>query len=307
MATNIDALLPLFNREKEAGRALALAVVLDTEGSTYSKRGSLLLIAGNGDYAGLLSGGCLEGDLVDRARAVISTGAPCTAQYDSRGDDDLLFGLGSGCEGAMRVFLMRLALDNQWQPLADLQNALHAHIATTLDVQLLPDTQRFTLSLELPPRILLLGAGADAVPVNTFAQQLRWKLTLCDHRPANIRVERFPGAMQVLLVRADALGTQIQLSHFDAAIVMSHHLPSDLHYLRALGASHIEFIGLLGPAARRQRLREALGTDNARLEGRLHAPVGLALGGGGAASIALGIVAQLHAWWHGRAASGKLE
>ncbi len=67
METSIDSLLPLYAREHEAGRAVALAVVRDTRGSTYRKAGALLLIAQNGDYAGLLTGGCLEADLLEHA------------------------------------------------------------------------------------------------------------------------------------------------------------------------------------------------------------------------------------------------
>jgi xanthine dehydrogenase accessory factor len=77
---------------------------------------------------------------------------------------------------------------------------------------------------------------------------------------------------------------------------MSHHLPSDLAYLRAVAASGIPYVGLLGPAVRRERLLADLGADAGRLRGRLRAPVGLALGGRAPESIALGIVAQIHAF-----------
>jgi len=80
---------------------------------------------------------------------------------------------------------------------------------------------------------------------------------------------------------------------------MSHHLPSDLAYLRVLAASAIPYLGLLGPAMRRARLLADLGADARGLHGRLHAPVGLPLGGRSPESIALAIVAQLHAFVHG--------
>ncbi len=86
-------------------------------GSTYRKPGALILIAADGDYAGLISGGCLEGDLREHARAVIATGAAREVRYDMRGSDDLLWGLGLGCEGAMQILLLRAGPDNDWQPL----------------------------------------------------------------------------------------------------------------------------------------------------------------------------------------------
>ena len=300
MESSLSALLPLYHRERAAGRAVVLAVVLETAGSTYSKQGSLLLIAQNGEYAGLLSGGCLEGDLRERAQAVIRSGAACTVDYDTRGPDDLIFGLGSGCEGAMSVHLLRVGPENRWQPIEALQDALRAHLAATVEISRSPPDENIRLTLELPPRILLLGAGPDALPVHDFATRLGWKLTVYDHRLAYADAARFPGAERVVQARAEALAATLQLADFEAAVVMSHHLPSDLHYLRALANSSMGYVGLLGPAPRRERLHTELGADAAKLSGRLRSPVGLALGGRSAPSIALAIVAEIHAWLHDR-------
>jgi xanthine dehydrogenase accessory factor len=79
---------------------------------------------------------------------------------------------------------------------------------------------------------------------------------------------------------------------------MSHHLPSDLKYLRALAASTIPYVGLLGPAVRRERLLADLGQVSGKLRDRLHAPVGIPLGGRSPESIALAIVAEIHAFVH---------
>jgi xanthine dehydrogenase accessory factor len=83
-------------------------------------------------------------------------------------------------------------------------------------------------------------------------------------------------------------------------VVMSHHLPSDLAYLRVLARSSLPYVGLLGPAVRRERLLAQLGRDADALQPRLYAPVGLTLGGRTPESIALAIVAQLHAFMHAR-------
>jgi xanthine dehydrogenase accessory factor len=336
MESLVTPLLPLFEREREAGRAMALAVVLRTAGSTYSKAGALLLIAADGEYAGLLSGGCLEGDLRDRAQSVIDTGKPVSVSYDTRGPEDLLWGLGAGCEGAMDIFLLRVCADNGWQPLQHLREALRAHVSTAVGLVveatdpamatgavLLPaalpaleqltrdgesawlsDTQDrrvFGLTLALPPRILLLGAGPDTLPVFDFAMKLGWKVTLYDHRSAYTEAERFPGAERVVEARPEQLAGKLDLSRYDAAVVMSHHLQSDLAYLRALAASPIGYVGLLGPAPRREKLRSELGAQAETFAGRLRSPVGLAIGGRSSASIALAIVAEIHAWLHGRA------
>jgi xanthine/CO dehydrogenase XdhC/CoxF family maturation factor len=343
-------LLPLYQRERAAGRAVALGVLVHTLGSTYRKPGALILIANDGQYAGLIAGGCLEGDLREHGRAVIAGGAARTVRYDTRTADDLLWGLGLGCEGAMQIVLLRAGPSNGWQPLAHLAQALEAHepsaigviaessdpsvplgtvvlpldgaessphapaLATAAVPELLrrvtvqgetawlerPGWRLFALPLSLPPRILLLGAGPDALPVVALATRLDWKVTLVDHRESYAIRGNFPDAERVLLARPETLPAVLDLAAFRAAVVMSHHLPSDLAYLRVLARSPgIGYVGLLGPAVRRTRLLADLGAEAQALQGRLRAPVGLTLGGRSPESIALAIVAQLHAFLHG--------
>ena len=115
---SLHRLLPLFDRARLSDEPLVLATVIRTGGSTYAKPGAQMLIAGDGEYAGLLSGGCLEGDLREHARDVAATGTARIVSYDLRSTTDQLFGLGAGCEGAMDVLLTRVAAHDDWQPLA---------------------------------------------------------------------------------------------------------------------------------------------------------------------------------------------
>jgi xanthine dehydrogenase accessory factor len=356
--SSLGPLLPLFDRERAAGNALAVGVLVHTAGSTYRKPGALMLIASNGDYSGLLSGGCLEGDLREHARSVIETGEPRIVSYDLRDPDDLVWGLGLGCEGAMRILLLRAGPERDWQPLTHLVRALETHTPTAVGIvteserpdlpvgalalpqavsatpipgdlapgakdaldgqpvqAALGDAARsgrvgwvegstplwkvFVLPLSLPPKVLLLGAGPDAAPVVDFAVRLNWKVTLVDHRSTYAQASHFPSADSVVLARPDEVRDAIDLTHFSAAVVMSHHLPSDLAYLRTLAETTIPYVGLLGPPGRREKLLADLGPQAQQLRGRLHAPVGLALGGRTPESIALAIVAELHAFVHG--------
>jgi xanthine dehydrogenase accessory factor len=95
----------LLERAPPAQTARVLATVVSTAGSTYRKPGARMLIMGDGRYLGLLSGGCLEADLKIHAQEVLDSGVPRAVEYDMRGPDDILFGIGAGCEGAMRVLL----------------------------------------------------------------------------------------------------------------------------------------------------------------------------------------------------------
>jgi xanthine/CO dehydrogenase XdhC/CoxF family maturation factor len=306
---------------------MVLGVVLETAGSTYRKPGALMLIASDGNYAGLLSGGCLEGDLREHANAVRESGAPKVVSYDLRGPDDLLWGLGVGCEGAMNILLLRVDATNAWQPIAHFHESLQAYRPTAVGLVVepgesgqpagtvilpLPEVKKaawieparqgariFGLPLALPPRVLLLGAGPDTLPVVDFASRLGWKVTLVDHRSAYAQSSRFPLAERVVQSRPDELASAVDTRGFTAAVVMSHHLPSDLAYLQALAKSEIPYVGLLGPAIRREKLLTDMGSEAAALRPRLRAPVGLALGGRAPESIALAIIAEIHAFVHG--------
>ncbi len=315
---------------------MALGVLVETAGSTYRKSGALMLIAANGDSAGLLSGGCLEGDLAEYARSVIETGTARLVTYDLRGGDDLVWGLGLGCEGAMHILLMCLGPGNDWQPLTRFSEALAAHQPVSVGIVVAserasspvgtvvlggeevdralvaathsgrtgwfesasPRWKVFLLPLSLPPKLLLLGAGPDAAPVVEFAARLNWKVTLVDHRPAYADASHFPLAERVLQSQPDEWPNAMDPRQFAAAVVMSHHLPSDLKYLRTLAATPIPYIGLLGPPPRREKLLADLEDTADEIRPRLHAPVGLPLGGRSPESIALSIVAEIHAFVH---------
>ncbi len=362
MTTSLQRLLPLFERERARAEAMVLATVVHTAGPTYTKPGAQMLISGSGEYAGLLSGGCLEGDLSERAKRVLADGAAEIVRYDMRSADDLLFGLGSGCEGAMEILLQRIEAATTWQPLRRLAeawaarrsqrlllivragggssatagagifladgepfgalspatvDALH-HFAARLPAgqenrllaQALPGTDLLVLDQSAPPRVLLLGAGPDALPVAQLVTFLGWSLTVVDHRSHYAQAKRFERADSVLDGGAAALSELLQLGDtaFDASIVMSHHLLTDLAYLRVLATSEIPYVGLLGPASRRDRLLRELGTTAAaRLQPRLRAPVGLDLGAAAPEAIALAIVAEIQGFLAGDATGRPLS
>lgn len=87
------------------GEPTALGTVIRVRGSTYRREGARLLIRADGRTVGSVSGGCLEGDIAEIAREVLATGRPRLAQYDLTSDDDAVWGLGLGCNGAIDVLI----------------------------------------------------------------------------------------------------------------------------------------------------------------------------------------------------------
>ena len=290
---NPSKLLEFFDRRRAVGEPLVLVTVIETEGSTYSKAGAHMLVDRNGIFRGMLSGGCLEGDLAVRARVVIESGQPQTVTYNLAEDDEL-WGMGVGCDGLMRVYLQALTVDRGYEPFAGIAEVMRGDAAREIRLPLAGDPPgEFVCMVEPPPRVLVLGAGLDAEPVVLFAAQMGWRCTVVDHRPAYIEQGDFGAADNTVCVPAADLATAVDLTDFEMAIIMSHHLESDRAYLRQLAATDIGYIGLLGPAQRRERLLAELGDDAAQLTGRLHGPAGLDIGGRGPAPIALSIIAQM--------------
>ena len=336
-------LFEFFETRASMRQPMVLATVYETVGSTYSKAGGQMLIDGGGNFCGMLSGGCLEGDLVERARRVIETGAAETATYDL-GADDELWGLGVGCDGTMRVLLQPVTQENAYQPFAAMADAVDRGETAYLAVVISADTANIPIggsmllrkdeckSFELndsvadvierhfsesalassrdvatadgncvvlytriapAPALLVLGAGLDAEPVVRIARELGWRCTVSDHRPAYLESREFPAGVATVCAPAEDLAGQLAIDDYDLAIVMSHHLASDRTYLRQLASSRIAYIGLLGPVGRRDRLTAELGSHAGALEGRLHGPAGIDLGGRGPGPIALSIIAEM--------------
>ncbi len=345
-----SALSDFFNRYRSKSEPLVLATIVNTSGSTYRKAGAQMLIAGDGNVAGLLSGGCLEGDLVAHSQEVLDSGRPKLVLYDTRTSDDLIWGIGLGCEGAMQILLTRLAADNNYQPFAFAEDLRETHRAGSyvvviesanprfplgtayVDTQELPvrvlealrhhapltgdgrvprttslatmveaDDARFlVVPVEQPPRLLMLGAGPDALPLSEIAGLMGWHVTIVDHRAAYAVAAHFPRARVVECQPAANLAALLTRRYFDAAVVMSHHLVSDETYLAALADSDIPYVGLLGPAPRRVRLLRDIGERAARLTPRLYGPVGLDIGANTPETIALAIVSEIQAVLSGR-------
>ena len=104
----------------------------------------------------------------------------------------------------------------------------------------------------------------------------------------------------MILCRPETLHQQLDPSAVDAAVIMSHHLDNDASYLRQLtqhpDGSALRYIGVLGPAARRDRLKEMAQCPQQLVYG----PVGLDIGAELPESIALAILAEIHAVLNGR-------
>ena len=158
-------------------------------------------------------------------------------------------------------------------------------------------------------RLIICGSGPDVVPLVRSGSELGWNLTVVDHRSIeHAHPERFPGARVVECPEPSLLPRVIPLTAHTAAVVMSHHFARDLEYMKALLDSDVQYIGMLGPRSRTERMLADLASSGLPVTtgDRLFAPVGLDLGAEGPDAIALAILAEVSAVMSG-ASAGHLK
>ncbi len=148
----------------------------------------------------------------------------------------------------------------------------------------------FTEVYEPPPRLVIFGAGDDAMPLTEFATRVGFRVTLVDHRPAYIQPERFPQATHLVTRRPEEGVHGIPFGPETYAVVMTHSLAHDLEWVGHLLRTEVLYVGLLGPRTRTDKILANVGGEGMD---RVFGPVGLDLGADGPEQIALCIVAEL--------------
>jgi xanthine dehydrogenase accessory factor len=316
----------------EKGGAFTLCMVVHTSGSTYRKAGAMAVVADDGARHGVISGGCLESELETAAALALAEHRARLLVFDTDRDDDVIFGSGSGCRGRAQVLLLPIASGTRHPLCEAMLTAERAHEVLTAalvtrgaglgggfawhqgsEVALSPPIESVralrscaageyeladqstcaVLQIKPSPRIMLVGAGPESPSLISLAAQLGWHVTICDHREELLRRHAL-GAETAICARPAAALAQTDERTFDACIVMTHTAASDREALTALAALTVPFIGLLGPAQRRDELlREIDASASSALRGRLHAPVGIRLGGHGPEVLALSVCAEL--------------
>jgi xanthine dehydrogenase accessory factor len=164
----------------------------------------------------------------------------------------------------------------------------------------------FVEVIEPPPRVLVCGAGHDAVSFVSHAASIGWRVTVADDREAFLTAERFPEASDFVHTEPEKVAEAAIVDRRTHAVVMTHNFLRDLGYLRSLLGTDVAYIGMLGPRARLERLLENLDRDGVRPTqedlAKMHGPAGLDLGAEGPEEIAAAIVAEILAVRRGRAA-----
>ncbi|WP_180994349.1 XdhC family protein [Bacillus sp. Marseille-P3661] len=304
----------------------AIATIIQTAGSTYRSVGAKSIILPDGTILGTLSGGCIEEDIFEHAKNVMSTLIPRIIDYDFFGDEDLPWGLGVGCNGALKIWIEPFEPIKQQEKaletLTILQNQIstatiisssHPHlypIATRYNLDQAKSTQMihpskaglFTVKdddvqleiyyekLKKIPRLIILGAGPDAVPLVRGAKLLNWLVTVVDHRPGYANKEKFPEADELIISTIGKFPENLDIYEKDYVVIMTHHFEQDSLFLNHLLSYRLSYLGILGPRKRTERI---LKEQDILSKEYCHSPIGLDIGAETPEEIAISILSEI--------------
>jgi xanthine/CO dehydrogenase XdhC/CoxF family maturation factor len=317
----------------ERGVGFALATVVGVRGSTYRGLAARQLMAADGTSVGTVSGGCLDSDLSVVAARVRASGRPELVEFDLTADDEAVWGWGIGCNGVTELLVEP---ENSSLVLAGLIRSmppgivhvlsgprLGSHLPVTLDDPEWGEEvlgarvdgrhrrvdrggQRFMVEvISGRPRLVVCGAGHDAVPLVRLASELGFEVSVVDDRRQFLSRERFPEATTLVHCAPADLATHVPMDPSTAVVIMSHNYLRDLDFLGSLLGRQVAYIGCLGPGERLERMMKDLAAAGTPVSPedleRIHGPAGIDLGADGPTEIAWSVLSEILAVRRGAA------
>lgn len=287
------------------GHRVHLCTVVQTWGSAPRPPGAVLALRADGRLIGSVSGGCIEDDLADRARAAKLPAKPALLEYGVSRDDAQRLGI--PCGGLLRICVEPLRDAAQLHPLLDgienrrlIRRSLQLRTGEVLLASALPgsvpalDGDWFHSYFGPQWRLLIIGANQLGSVLASMAQALDFDVLICDPR-AEMRAEwRVAGTSWRDGMPDDVVQQIVPDAH--TAIVAVTHDPKldDMALLEALKCEAF-YVGALGSRRNQEKRRERMrmfDLSDAEIA-RLRGPVGLAIGSRTPAEIAVSILAEL--------------
>lgn len=324
-------LLPDLENWLKAGERVAIATVISTWGSAPRGAGSVMAISEKGNIAGSVSGGCVEGAVIQAAQEVIKSDKPQRLHFGV--EDETAWNVGLACGGEIDIFVQPIKKD-VFQPLLSRLRTDQESVLTTvisaegdqLGAQLLADaagnaivgdpklkvnptdqngrhaavvergvTQLFVNPLHASPTLVAVGGGHIAVALAKIAKIENFRTVVIDPRKAFSTPERFAHVDKLVQAWPKQAFAEVPLTSTTAIASLSHDPKIDDPALIAALKSKAFYIGALGSQRnherRRKRLLEA-GISESELA-RIHGPIGLEIGAETPEEIALAIMAQV--------------
>jgi xanthine dehydrogenase accessory factor len=298
-----------------AGERVVLATVIDTIRSAPRQPGAKMVVREDGTFSGSVSGGCVEADVVERAKQVFAGEDARRVHYGV--SDGEAWEVGLSCGGEIDVWVEEAdpALWREIQSLLDEDGYGMLYTDTSsgekrlergvLESTGLREDGVFAEVVEGPLRVVIFGAAAAAEPLCVYGKQLGWRTTVVDARPALATPERVPSADEIVQAWPDQAADRID--ERTVVVTLSHEERLDVPAIAEALRRNARYVGAIGAKRTQERRRAALleqgfGEDEIA---RIHGPAGLDLGGRDPAQVALAIAAEIVAVTSGGLARGK--
>jgi xanthine dehydrogenase accessory factor len=261
--------------KRRPGQSLVLASLVRVVGSSYRRPGARMLICDDGKRVGSLSAGCVEDEVVWRAREVLQTGEPIIVSFDTRRR--------FGCAGNIDVFIERVsetffpslvdALDRRGScfVVTGFGKEQHGSRVVRTGAEGRENDEQLIQKVRAPIQLLIFGDGPDNAPLCSFAGSLGWET----------------------VELADANSLSIEPDEWTAAIVKSHNYGRDFAALEKLLPMNLRYVGLIGPRKRRDQMMNHLLDLGITVNAGFFAPAGLELGAETSDEIALSIISEI--------------
>lgn len=309
----------------------ALVTVIDTWGSAPVPVGGQMAVAADGRFAGSVSGGCIEADIVEAAGAAIADRRVRVLAFGV--DDETAWRVGLPCGGNIRVMIEPMAGDRDAALLTTIADAEQRRLSTVVATDLATGTRRLLTAGELdaaaadgtlppdlawrlrggdsrlapspdgdtfyrtyapPARIVIVGATHIAQHLVALAHIAGYGTVVVDPREAYATAERFP-RVAVLSESPAAAFAAIGLDPFTAVVALAHVVHIDDAAIEAALRSPVRYVGVLGSRKNREKRRERLlaaGFTGSEI-GLIRSPIGLDIGALTPAEIAVAILAEV--------------
>lgn len=325
-------LLPQLEDWLKDGERVAIATVISTWGSAPRPAGSYMAISESGGLVGSVSGGCVEGAVIQAAQQVIKDQKPQRLHFGVA--DETAWDVGLACGGRIDIFvqpadnkifaslLPKLKADEDMalttlidgpehqlgaQVLRDAAGSLIVssanangaaqieHLAISPPIQKSGEAEYFVNPLPTSPTLIMIGGGHIAVALVALARTINFRTVVIDPRKTFATNDRFANADQLLQVWPQRAFENLPLTSTSAVALLSHDPKIDDPAILAALASPAFYIGALGSSrtnAARVERLKAAGLSERELA-RIHAPIGLEIGAEMPEEIALAIMAQV--------------
>ncbi|GAB4040903.1 XdhC family protein [Spirosoma jeollabukense] len=194
----ISRIVEVFRHVDFTHRKAALATVVWVEGSSYRRPGARMLITDDGRWEGAISGGCLEGDALRKARQVMLDGVPIVVTYDTMDDNANSFGVGLGCNGIIDVFIEPIDPDDPLNPIVLLETFTQQRVVQVMATILKSHPEGD--QLQVGTRYIMSESHTEALPDWLQADM---EVVLATGRPISQEYASPSGMVNVFIERID--------------------------------------------------------------------------------------------------------